>query len=200
MMKALRQLFLGVEYMAYTSVAKNNGQVWLTAIAGVLGFWLSATLLIDFTVMPSMYFSGMMNTPNFGAVGYTLFSVFNRIELLCGAVALSAGLWLWQSNVMDSKQKMEVGVSSFILLLIALCYTFVLTPQMGGLSINLNMLDSASVVNGGLENLQMHSTVVQDAPPGMNQMHVIYWVLEALKITLMATVLGTTYRRLVSTN
>lgn len=186
--------------MAHTYVAKNNSQVWLTAIVGALGFWLSATLLIDFTIMPSMYFSGMMNTANFGAVGYTLFSIFNRIELLCGAVALSAGLWLWQSNVLDSKQKIEVGVSSALLLLIALCYTFILTPQMGGLSIDLNMLDSANIVNGGLENLQMHSTIVKDAPPGMNQMHVVYWVLESLKITLMATVIGTAYRRLVAVN
>jgi Domain of unknown function (DUF4149) len=186
--------------MAHTYVAKENGQAWLTAIAGVLGFWLSATLLIDFTIMPSMYFSGMMNTPNFGAVGYTLFSIFNRIELLCGAVALSVGLWLWQSEILDRKQKIEIGVSSALLLLIALCYTFILTPQMGGLSIDLHMMDSASIVNGGLENLQMHSTIVTDAPPGMNQMHVIYWVLEALKITLLATVLGATYRRLISAN
>jgi hypothetical protein len=71
---------------------------------------------------------------------------------------------------------------------------------MGGLSIDLNMIDSANIVNGGLENLQMHSTIVVEAPPGMNQMHVVYWVLEALKITLIATVLGTAYRRLVSAN
>jgi Domain of unknown function (DUF4149) len=183
--------------MAHTYVAKNNGQTWLTAIAAVLGFWLSATLLIDFTIMPSMYFSGMMSTPNFGAAGYTLFSVFNRIELLCGAAALSVGLWLWQSEILDRKQKIEIGVSSVLLLLIALCYTFILTPQMGGLSIDLNMMDTASIANGGLENLQMHSTI-SDVPPGMNQMHVLYWGLEALKITLLATVLGTTYRRLVS--
>jgi hypothetical protein len=183
--------------MAHTYVAKNNGQTWLTAIAAVLGFWLSATLLIDFTIMPSMYFSGMMSTSNFGAAGYTLFSVFNRIELLCGAAALSVGLWLWQSDILDRKQKIEIGVSSILLLLIALCYTFILTPQMGGLSIDLNMMDTASIANGGLENLQMHSTI-SDVPPGMNQMHVLYWGLEALKITLLATVLGTTYRRLVS--
>jgi Domain of unknown function (DUF4149) len=183
--------------MAHTYVAKNNGQTWLTAIAGVLGFWLSATLLVDFTIMPSMYFSGMMSTPNFGAVGYTLFSVFNRVELICGAAALSVGLWLWQSEVLNRKQKIEIGVSSILLLLIALCYTFILTPQMGGLSIDLHMLDSFSSANGGLENLQMHSTI-SDVPAGMNQMHVLYWGLEALKITLLATVLGTTYRRLIS--
>jgi Domain of unknown function (DUF4149) len=186
--------------MAHTYVAKNNSQAGLTAIVGALGFWLSATLLIDFTIMPSMYFSGMMNTPNFGAVGYTLFSIFNRIELLCGAVALSMGLWLWQSDILDRKQKIEIGFSSLLLLLIALCYTFILTPQMGGLSIDLHMMDSPSLVNGGLENLQLHSTIVTDAPPGMNQMHVVYWALEALKITLLVTVLGATYRRLISAN
>jgi Domain of unknown function (DUF4149) len=183
--------------MAHTYVAKNNGQTWLTAIAAILGFWLSATLLVDFTIMPSMYFSGMMSTPNFGAAGYTIFSVFNRIELLCGAAALSVGLWLWQSEILNRKQKIEIGVSSVLLLLIALCYTFILTPQMGGLSIDLHMMDSASMANGGLENLQMHSTI-SEVPAGMNQMHVLYWGLEALKITLLATVLGTTYRRLIS--
>jgi UDP-N-acetylmuramyl pentapeptide phosphotransferase/UDP-N-acetylglucosamine-1-phosphate transferase len=181
--------------MAYTYPAKNNAQPWLTGVAMVLGFWLSATILIDFTIMPSLYISGMMNSPNFGAVGYTLFSVFNRIELVCGAAALSMGLWLWRSDSLNSKQKIEIGVSSAILLLIAICYTFILTPQMSGLSINLNMMDGLDTANGGLENLQMHSTI-NDAPPGMNQMHVVYWVLETLKITLMATGLGAAYRRL----
>jgi Domain of unknown function (DUF4149) len=181
--------------MAYTYPAKHHAQPWLTGVAIVLGFWLSATILLDFTIMPSLYISGMMNSPNFGAVGYTLFSVFNRIELVCGAAALSMGLWLWRSDSLNFKQKIEIGVSSAILLLIAICYTFILTPQMGGLSINLNMMDGLDTANGGLENLQMHSTI-DDAPPGMNQMHVVYWVLETLKITLMATGLGAAYRRL----
>jgi hypothetical protein len=83
-----------------------------------------------------------------------------------------------------------------LLLAIALCYTFILTPQMGGMSVDLHMMDSIMQANGGLEDLQMHSTI-SAVPAGMNQMHVVYWALEALKITLMSTVLGMTYRQLV---
>ncbi len=184
--------------MANIYIAKsNNHQTWLTVATAVVGFWLSASLLLDFIIMPSMYMSGMMTSSGFGIVGYTLFSVFNRIELICGAATLCLGLWLWQSTLLDQKQKIEIGVSSAILLAIALCYTFILTPYMSGLSVDLNILDSAELVNGGLEDLQMHSTIPQ-VPAGMNQMHVIYWGLEALKITLMGTVLGLAYRQLVS--
>ncbi len=182
--------------MANIYIAKSNHQTWLTAATAVVGFWLSASLLLDFIIMPSMYMSGMMTSSSFGIVGYTLFSAFNRMELVCGAATLCLGLWLWQSTLLDRQQKIEVGISSAILLAIALSYTFILTPQMGGLSVDLNVLDSAALVNGGLEDLQMHSTIPQ-VPAGMNQMHLIYWGLEALKITLMGTVLGLAYRQLV---
>ena len=183
--------------MANIYIAKsNNHQTWLTVATAVVAFWLSASLLLDFVIMPSMYMSGMMTSSGFGIVGYTLFSVFNRIELICGAATLCLGLWLWQSTLLNQKQKIEIGVSSAILLAIALCYTFILTPHMSGLSVDLNILDSADLVNNGLEDLQMHSTISQ-IPAEMNQMHVVYWGLEALKITLMGTVLGLAYRQLV---
>jgi magnesium-transporting ATPase (P-type) len=183
--------------MANIYLAKNNLRGWSTTVAAVVGFWLSATLLIDFTIMPSMYLSGMMSTTNFGAVGYTLFSVFNRIELICAAMVLSAGMWMMQSGSYSEKQKIEVGFSAVVLLAIALCYTFVLTPQMGGLAIDLHPIDGRDLLNGGLENLQMHSTI-SAVPEGMNQMHVVYWGLEALKITSMATLLGFAYRQIVN--
>jgi Domain of unknown function (DUF4149) len=182
--------------MANTYSISKDRQPWLTALAAVVGFWLSATVLLDFTIMPSMYFSGMMNTPNFGAVGYMLFSMFNRIELLCAGVALSAGLWFLASSRYSERQKIEVGFSAVMLLAIALCYTFILTPQMGGLSVDLHSIDGLSALNGGLEDLQMHSTL-STVPAGMNQMHVIYWVLEAVKITALASLLGFAYRQLV---
>ncbi len=182
--------------MANIYIAKNSNKTWLTAAAAVVGFWLSASLLLDFIIMPSLYMSGMMTSSGFGIVGYTLFSVFNRLELFCGAATLCMGLWLWQSSTLDRKQKIEVGFSGALLLAIAICYTFILTPQMSGLSVDLNMLDSVALSNGGLEDLQMYSTIPQ-VPAAMNQMHVIYWGLESLKIVLMSTVLGLAYRQLV---
>jgi hypothetical protein len=185
------------------SIPKNR-QTWLIGLAVILGFWLSATILLDFMIMPSMYFSGMMSTPNFGAAGYTLFSMFNRIELICGGIALSGGLWFLVSpkygdsaaQTIRERQKIEVGFSAVMLLAIALCYTFILTPQMGGLSVELHAIDSLGAVNGGLEDLQMHSTL-SSVPAGMNQMHVVYWLLEAMKITALASMLGFAYRQLM---
>lgn len=182
--------------MANTFTISKDRQTWMTALAAIMGFWLSATLLLDFTIMPSMYFSGMMSSPNFGAVGYMLFSMFNRIELVCAAVALSAGLWFLMSPKYTERQKIEVGFSAVMLLAIALCYTFILTPQMGGLSVDLHAIDGLGTLNGGLEDLQMHSTL-STVPAGMNQMHVVYWVLEAVKITALASMLGVAYRQLV---
>jgi hypothetical protein len=179
------------------SIPKKR-QSWLIALAAILGFWLSATLLLDFMIMPSMYFSGMMSTPNFGAAGYTLFSLFNRLELICGGIALSAGLWFLASPQYDERQKIEVGFSAVMLLAIALCYTFILTPQMGGLSVELHAIDSLGAMNGGLEDLQMHSTL-SSVPAGMNQMHVVYWMLEAMKLTALAALLSFAYRQLLGT-
>jgi hypothetical protein len=184
--------------MANIYIAKNSNQTWLTVAAAVVGFWLSASLLLDFVIMPSLYMSGMMTSSGFGIVGYTLFSIFNRLELFCGAATLCMGLWLWQSTLLDRQQKIEVGCASALLLAIAMIYTFILTPQMSGLSIDLNMLDTIALSNGGLEDLQMYSTIPQ-VPTAMNQMHVIYWGLESLKIVLMSTVLGLAYRQLMPT-
>jgi hypothetical protein len=177
------------------SIPKKR-QTWLTALAAIIGFWLSATILLDFAIMPSMYFSGMMSTPNFGAAGYMLFSMFNRIELVCAGAALSGGLWFLLSPKYSDREKIEVGFSAVMLLTIALCYTFILTPQMGGLSVELHAIDDLGTLNAGLEDLQMHSTL-SSVPAGMNQMHVVYWMLEATKITALASMLGFAYRQLI---
>jgi len=34
---------------------------WQIAILLTLGFWLSASLVLDWVIMPSLYFAGMMN-------------------------------------------------------------------------------------------------------------------------------------------
>jgi hypothetical protein len=183
--------------MAYSNVFPKVSRPALTGMVGVLGFWLSATLLLDFTVMPTMYLSGMMSTANFGAVGYTLFSVFNRLELVCAAIALCAGLWFLRADYSE-RQKIEVGFSAVMLLAIALGYTFILTPHMGGLAIDLQVIDRLGAANQGLESLQMHSTV-DSIPPGMNQMHILYWGLEALKIMALAELLAVAYRHLLGT-
>jgi hypothetical protein len=59
-----------------------------------LGFWLSGSLLLDFVIMPGLSAVGMMSQANAATVGYSLFWIFNRIELLCAALVLTSLLAL----------------------------------------------------------------------------------------------------------
>ena len=52
---------------------------WQTAILLTLGFWLSASLVLDWVIMPSLAVAGMMNEANFSTVGYVVFGNFNRL-------------------------------------------------------------------------------------------------------------------------
>jgi hypothetical protein len=60
-----------------------------------------------------------------------------------------------------------------MLLAIALSYTFILTPYMSGLGIDLDILAPTKAI-----------------PAEMNQMHSIYWVLEASKLAIAGMLLS----------
>ena len=73
---------------------ESNQRRWQTIVSLTLGFWLSACIILDLVIMPSMYVSGMMNTPDFTVAGSVMFSVFNRVELLCSTLGLTGLLVL----------------------------------------------------------------------------------------------------------
>ena len=133
-------------------------------------FWLSSSLILDFVVMPGLFVSGMMSQPDFGPAGYALFWIFNRIELVCAAVIVSALLIARQSRSdhdvvisgIRSRWALEISAA---LLGIAFVLTYWLSPAMGALGVSLNALD------GGLS-----------IPEGMNQLHAAYWGFEVLKL------------------
>lgn len=143
---------------------------WFGVVLFSLMFWFSASLLMDFVVMPGLFVTGMMSQPNFGTAGYSLFWVFNRLELVCGALILTGLLVTHQARtdhtVMDSgirsRWAIELGLG---LLAIVLTMTYVLTPAMGALGVSLNAFETATVL-----------------PAGMNQLHLLYFGLEALKL------------------
>jgi hypothetical protein len=60
-----------------------------------------------------------------------------------------------------------------MLLAIALSYTFILTPYMSGLGMDLDILATTKSV-----------------PADMNQMHSMYWVLEASKLGIAGMLLS----------
>ncbi|WP_346292851.1 hypothetical protein [Sphaerothrix gracilis] len=155
---------------------------WQVAVFALAGFWLSASLLLDFLIMPSMYGAGMMNQPDFGSMGYSLFWVFNRVELLCAAGILTGVLALRQGRNQfslfnsGSKSRWAVGLSG-LLLAIAMAYTYFLAPEMSALSLPLDSFQSATEV----------------IPAGMNQLHGFYWLLEVLKLAAVGLLLGFCY-------
>jgi len=157
---------------------ESNQQRWQTVICLTLGFWLSACIILDLVIMPSMYASGMMNTADFTVAGSVMFSVFNRVELLCASLGLT-GLLVLGATTSDFIENSKTAIIfSILLLAIVLIDTYGLTPQMTALGINLNLFES-----------------VKEVPVAMNQMHGGYWLLEIIKLVVGATLFGWCYRQ-----
>ncbi|BAZ01873.1 hypothetical protein NIES37_58800 [Tolypothrix tenuis PCC 7101] len=135
---------------------------WRPAVLLTLGFWLSASLLLDWVIMPSLYISGMMTQASFSTVGYAIFWNFNRVELLSAAVVLTGVLTLSKTQ---ANWRRNGIVLSIILLAIALLDTYFLTPQMSAIAIHLNVFDAETTI-----------------PTSMNLLHGSYWVLELVKL------------------
>jgi hypothetical protein len=118
----------------------------------------------------------MMTQSSFAAAGYSIFWTFNRIELLCAALVLASLLALrGSSNLYRQVRRWSIFLA-VLLLAIALIYTYIMTPQMSALALQLNLLEPTTGM-----------------PAGMLQMHEGYWVLEAIKLAAGTTLLGWCY-------
>lgn len=144
--------------------------VWYTMLTLTLGFWLSASLLLDWVILPSMYFSGMMNLDSFASAGYSIFWNFNRIELLSAGAVLTSILALSKTQLRWYGGVAALAVALFS---ISLAFTYFLTPQMCATGIDLNLFDSAS-----------------EFPASMNMLHGLYWSFEAFKLTALGLIFG----------
>lgn len=148
---------------------------WQTAIAFALGFWLSASLVLDWVIMPSLYLSGMMSQAGFSTAGYVIFWNFNRLEILSAAVVLTGVLAL------NKIQPYRYGSGIFLavlLLAVTLLDTYLLTPQMCAVGLNLDLFATASTI-----------------PGEMNVLHGGYWLLEAVKLMAGGTLLNQYWRQ-----
>ncbi|EDX85888.1 hypothetical protein S7335_3591 [Synechococcus sp. PCC 7335] len=154
---------------------------WDAFVLLLVTFWLSSSVLLDFVMMPMMYESGMMNTPDFATAGYSLFWVFNRVEILCAAAILTGLLVLRQNRTQydviasGSRSRWALWLSG-ALFVIALVYTYLLTPQMGALGLNLS------------------GEFFDPITPQMNLMHLLYWALEATKLAAAGLLMKLCYR------
>ncbi|ABA20869.1 conserved hypothetical protein [Trichormus variabilis ATCC 29413] len=135
---------------------------WQTATLFALGFWLSASLVLDWVIMPSLYLSGMMLQEGFTTAGYAIFWIFNRLELLSAAVVLT-GILVWSKT--HTQGKVNMTVIAVMLLAIALLNTYFFTPQMSAIGVNLNLFATESAI-----------------PATMNLLHGGYFILEVVKL------------------
>jgi len=105
---------------------------WQIAILLTLGFWLSASLVLDWVIMPSLYFAGMMNEASFSVAGYVVFWNFNRLELLAATVVLTSVLAI--SKTQSNWRLGSIALSGILL-----------TPQMCAVGANFSLLASDPV-------------------------------------------------------
>ena len=161
---------------------------WDAIVLLVATFWLSSSVLLDFFMMPMMYESGMMEGSGFASAGYSMFWLFNRIEVLCAAAILTGLLVLRQRTQGRQRGEFAILVSgsqsrwalmlSGLLLAIALLYTYVFTPQMSAMG--LQFIDRT------------------EAPNAMGTMHLLYWGVEGLKLAAAAWLVKLCYRDIKS--
>ncbi|QFS48622.1 hypothetical protein GXM_06116 [Nostoc sphaeroides CCNUC1] len=157
-------------FMTAISNFQSKRPIWQSAIILTLGFWLSASLVLDWVIMPSLYLSGMMSQAGFTTAGYTIFWNFNRMELLSAAIVLTGALALSKT-----RYHWSIGsiVLSVLLLTIAVLDTYFLTPQMCAIGVQLNLFEAAAAI-----------------PSTMNILHGSYWVLEIVKLVAGGTLLS----------
>ncbi|MEM7554316.1 MAG: hypothetical protein AAF378_09480 [Cyanobacteria bacterium P01_A01_bin.84] len=165
--------------MNITSRFEYKRPVWQNVVIFTLGFWLSASLFLDWVIMPSLYISGMMTQASFASTGYLVFWNFNRIELLSAAIVLTGLLALnkTQADVGNSKELRwwQKGTILFavVLLGISLANTYLLTPQMSATGMQLRLFASTPEI-----------------PVGMNLLHGMYWSLEGMKLLVGSFLFG----------
>ncbi|MEZ2319203.1 MAG: hypothetical protein ACBR15_09430 [Microcoleus sp.] len=159
-----------------TSRVESIRPRWQAIVMVALIFWLSGSLIIDLVIMPSLYVSGMMTSPEFATAGNLMFWGFNRVELICAALAMTGLMVLSNLSTGFGKQSRTAIILSLVLLAIALIDTYALTPQMSALGMQLNLFDSPEV------------------PTSMNLLHKGYFALEAVKLAVGATLLSFCYQ------
>ena len=159
--------------LSQNASSRSHWLPWLLAIAG---FWLSSNVVIDFLVMPVMQVSGMTTQAEFASAGYTLIWSIKRLELLCAAILLTGVLALrrhpGEFDICHSGSRCRWAlVLGLGLLSLTLVDTYLLTPEMGGMALSLDVLNNEGAI-----------------APAMNWLHATYWSLEVLKLASLGAI------------
>ena len=101
---------------------------WDSAVLFLAVFWIGGCLILDCVGMPMLYMNGRMTEPGFASAGYSLFELFNHLEMLLSGLILTGVLAMRQSHA-DCSVEVSGSRSRWVLILasslvaIALAYT-----------------------------------------------------------------------------
>jgi Domain of unknown function (DUF4149) len=143
----------------------------------VLAFWVGGSLMLDTIVMPTLYMAGMMDSSSFASAGEALFLNFNQVELFLGSIVLTAVLVHRHNPTMEAHQSLGGWGLPLVMLVIAMIDRYGLTPQMGGMGMQLDWVEP------------------EPMPLVMQIMHVGYWGLEMVKLGAGAVLLNRCFRQ-----
>lgn len=141
--------------MEVFSHQKQNSNQWSVVVFVTLCFWLSTSLVLDFVIIPSLVRAGMMNQPGFASAGYSMFGLFNHLELLGAGIILTGILILNQYHVWPRNQQQWSVILASTLVGIAIICNYGLTPQMSGLGLDLNWFDANQGMS--VEMMELHA-------------------------------------------
>lgn len=160
------------------AVANGLPQLLLNhrAVGFVLALWLGGSILLDFVVMPTLYFTGMMDATNFASASESLFLTFNNLEIILSAIVVAAILAHRHEPEVEAHSSLGGLGLPLMMLAITFAYRYWLTPHMAGMGVSLDWLTPA------------------EASASMMMMHASYWLLEGLKLTGVAVLLNRCFR------
>jgi hypothetical protein len=148
---------------------------WTTLAMVVLGFWLSASFVIDLIILPSLSVAGMMTQNGFASAGYLLFGIFNHLELVCAAIVLCSFVVFHRYHTLIHLPEHRSLLFAGVLLVITLIYTYFLTPNLSAMGLLAPV--AASGMSGEMMSFQIG-----------------YWFLEVVKGLIAFTLLRWCWR------
>lgn len=145
----------------------------------LLALWLGATIAVDFFAIPAV-FRNISNLSEAGAVGMSVFSSFNKLELVLALTTLvTFGATLGWSN--SAPKPRVIIISLIILVLLAASYLFYLTPELTVVSI---------AKNNSFEELERAALEER-----LQFLHTLYVRLDSFKMLLILLLLGIMAKR-----
>jgi hypothetical protein len=138
----------------------------------LLGFWLGATLMVDFVIVPSV-FRIINDFFNAGELGITLFSKFNLVEMVISTTLVTITAYLLSRGV-ALHAPLLLAVLAWIIVMV---YVFYLTPKLSHLTELFYQSElTGEMAQGGYPDIQQ----------AHQYFHRVYIILDSIKILLLA--------------